>query len=56
MSSSPALGMTLTLFLASLTGISPFGLWIAKLQAFKPVIDASDTPANGLAVVAASTP
>ncbi len=53
MSYSPVLGMMLTLFLASLTGIPPFGLWIAKLQAFKTVIDAGDTPAYLLAVVAA---
>ncbi len=53
MSYSPVLGMMLTLFLASLTGIPPFGLWIAKLQAFKTLLDAGGTPAYTLAVIAA---
>jgi NADH-quinone oxidoreductase subunit N len=53
MAYSPVLGMMLTLFLASLTGIPPFGLWIAKLQAFKTLLDAGDTAAYTLAVIAA---
>ena len=53
MSYSPALGMMLTLFMASLTGIPPFGLWIAKLQAFKTLIDAGDNAGYALAIVAA---
>ena len=53
MTYSPVLGMMLTLFLASLTGIPPFGLWIAKLQAFKTLLDAGGTPAYTLAVIAA---
>ena len=53
MSYSPVLGMMMTLFLASLTGIPPFGIWIAKLQAFKTLLDAGDTAAYALAVIAA---
>jgi NADH-quinone oxidoreductase subunit N len=53
MSYSPALGLLMTIFLASLAGIPPFGLWIAKLQAFKTVLDAGDTAAYTLAVIAA---
>ncbi len=53
MSYSPGLGLLFTLFLASLTGIPPFGLWIAKLQAFKTVLDAGGTAAYALAIVAA---
>lgn len=50
---APGLGLLMTIFLASLTGIPPFGLWIAKLQAFRALLDAGDTPAYVLAVVAA---
>jgi NADH-quinone oxidoreductase subunit N len=50
---APALAVLLTLFLASLTGIPPLGIWIAKLQAFKTVLDAGDGLAYALAVIAA---
>ncbi|NNE11273.1 MAG: NADH-quinone oxidoreductase subunit N [Ilumatobacter sp.] len=53
MSYSPALGLLMTVFLASLTGIPPLGIWIAKLQAFKTLLDAGDTAAYVLAVIAA---
>ena len=53
MSYSPALGLLMTLFLASLAGIPPFGIWIAKLQAFKTVLDAGGGAAYTLAVIAA---
>jgi NADH-quinone oxidoreductase subunit N len=50
---APALAVLLTLFLASLTGIPPLGIWIAKLQAFKTVLDAGDGLAYALAIIAA---
>ena len=53
MSYSPVLGLLMTLFLASLAGIPPFGIWIAKLQAFKTVLDAGGGAAYTLAVIAA---
>ena len=43
----------MTLFLASLAGIPPFGIWIAKLQAFKTLLDAGGSAAYTLAVIAA---
>jgi len=53
MSYSPGLAVLMTIFLASLTGIPPFGIWIAKLQAFKTLLDAGTTSAITLAVIAA---
>jgi len=53
MSYAPGLGLLMTIFLASLTGIPPLGIWIAKLQSFKTLLDAGDTAAYTLAVVAA---
>ncbi|MDW3216111.1 MAG: NADH-quinone oxidoreductase subunit N [Ilumatobacteraceae bacterium] len=53
LSYAPAHALLMTLFLASLTGIPPFGIWIAKLQAFKTLIDAGDDAAYALAIVAA---
>jgi NADH-quinone oxidoreductase subunit N len=50
---APALAVLLTIFLASLTGIPPLGIWIAKLQAFKTVLDAGDGLAYALAIIAA---
>ena len=43
----------MTVFLASLAGIPPLGIWIAKLQAFKAVLDAGGGAAYTLAVIAA---
>ncbi len=53
MSYAPGLGLLMTIFLASLTGIPPFGIWIAKLQSFKTLLDAGDTAAY---VAGASSP
>ena len=53
MSYSPVMGVLMTLFLASLAGIPPLGIWIAKLQAFKTLLDAGSDAAYVLAVIAA---
>jgi len=53
MSYSPGLGLLMTIFLASLAGIPPLGVWIAKLAAFKAVVDASSGLGYTLAVIAA---
>jgi len=53
MSYSPKLGVLMTIFLASLTGIPPLGIWIAKLAAFKAVVDAASGLGYTLAVIAA---
>lgn len=53
MSYAPSLGVLMTIFLASLAGVPPLGIWIAKLLAFKAVLDAGGTPAYVLAVIAA---
>ena len=50
---APGLAVLMTLFLASLTGIPPFGGWIAKFNAFNAVLDAGTTSAYVLAVIAA---
>jgi NADH-quinone oxidoreductase subunit N len=50
---APSLGVLMTIFLASLAGVPPLGIWIAKLLAFKAVLDAGGTPAYVLAVIAA---
>jgi NADH-quinone oxidoreductase subunit N len=53
MTYAPSMGLLMTIFLASLTGVPPLGIWIAKLQAFKALLDAGDTAAYALAVIAA---
>jgi NADH-quinone oxidoreductase subunit N len=53
MSYAPGLGVLMTIFLASLAGIPPLGIWIAKLQAFRALIDAGSTAAYVLAIIAA---
>jgi NADH-quinone oxidoreductase subunit N len=53
MSYAPVHGMMMTLFLVSLAGVPPFGIWIAKLQAFKTLLDAGDDAAYVLAIIAA---
>jgi NADH-quinone oxidoreductase subunit N len=53
MSYAPGMAILMTLFLVSLTGIPPFGIWIAKLQAFKTLLDAGSDAAYVLAVIAA---
>lgn len=50
---APGLGVLMTIFLASLAGIPPLGIWIAKLQAFKALIDAGSSSAYVLAIIAA---
>ena len=51
---APGLAVLMTLFLASLAGIPPFGGWIAKFNAFAAVLDAGTTAAYVLAVIAAA--
>ena len=53
MTYAPSLGVMMTIFLASLAGVPPLGIWIAKLLAFKAVLDAGGTPAYVLALIAA---
>jgi NADH-quinone oxidoreductase subunit N len=53
MSYAPGLAVLLSVFLAALAGIPPFGGWIAKLNAFKALLDAGDNWAYVLAVIAA---
>ena len=53
MSYAPGLGLLMTIFIASLTGVPPLGIWIAKLQSFKTLLDAGSTAAYVLAVIAA---
>ncbi len=53
MSYAPGMAMLMTLFLVSLAGIPPFGMWIAKLQAFKTLLDAGSNSAYVLAIIAA---
>lgn len=53
MSYAPGMAILMTLFLVSLAGIPPFGIWIAKLQAFKTLLDAGSDAAYVLAVIAA---
>ena len=53
MSYAPALGVLMTVFMASLAGIPPLGIWIAKLQSFRALIDAGTDAAYVLAVIAA---
>jgi NADH-quinone oxidoreductase subunit N len=50
---SPGLAILLTVFLASLTGIPPFGGWIAKFNAFRAVLEANTGSAYALAAIAA---
>ncbi|MDJ0769287.1 MAG: NADH-quinone oxidoreductase subunit N [Ilumatobacter sp.] len=53
MSYAPGLGILMTIFLASLTGIPPLGIWIGKLAAFRALLDAGDGIGYTLAVIAA---
>ena len=39
---APGLAMLMTIFLASLAGIPPFGGWIAKFNVFRAMLDAGD--------------
>jgi len=51
--SSPALAVTLTIFLFSLAGIPPFAGWFAKFVMFRAVLDANSPSAVVLGVIAA---
>ena len=53
MTYAPGMGALMTIVLASLTGVPPLGIWIAKLQSFRTLLDAGDTAAYVLAVIAA---
>ncbi len=53
MSYAPGLAALMTIFMASLTGIPPLGIWIAKFTAFRALLDAGDGLAYTLAVIAA---
>jgi NADH-quinone oxidoreductase subunit N len=53
MTYAPGMGALITIFLASLAGVPPLGIWIAKLLSFKTLLDAGGTAATTLAVIAA---
>jgi NADH-quinone oxidoreductase subunit N len=53
MSYAPGLGLVMTIFLASLTGIPPLGIWIAKFVSFRALLEAGDGIGYTLAVIAA---
>lgn len=50
---APGLAVMMTLFLASLAGIPPFGGWYAKFGAFKAVIDAGNNWGYTIAIIGA---
>jgi NADH-quinone oxidoreductase subunit N len=50
---APALGVLMTVFLASLAGIPPLGGWFAKFGAFKAVLDADTGWGYSIAIIAA---
>lgn len=50
---APALGVLMTIFMASLAGIPPLGGWFAKFGAFKAVLDAGNGWGYSIAVIAA---
>jgi NADH-quinone oxidoreductase subunit N len=53
MSYAPGLGALMTVFLASLTGIPPLGIWIGKFMAFRALLDAGSGIGYTLAIIAA---
>jgi NADH-quinone oxidoreductase subunit N len=53
LSYAPGMAVLMTIFVGSLAGVPPLGIWIAKLQAFRAVLDAGDGAAYTLAVIAA---
>ncbi len=53
MAYAPGLGVLMTVFLASLTGIPPLGIWIAKFTAFRALLYGADGIGYTLAVIAA---
>jgi len=50
---APALGVMMTLFMASLAGIPPLGGWIAKFVAFQSLLSSQSSWAYGLALIGA---
>ena len=50
---APALGVLMTLFLASLAGIPPLGGWIAKFVAFQSLIQSQSAWGYALAIIGA---
>ena len=50
---APALGVLMTLFLASLAGIPPLGGWIAKFVAFQSLIQSQSSWGYALAIIGA---
>jgi NADH-quinone oxidoreductase subunit N len=50
---APGLGLSMTIFLASLAGIPPLAGWIAKFMAFKAAVDAGTTAAYAIAIIGA---
>ena len=50
---APALGVLMTVFMASLAGVPPLGGWFAKFGAFKAVLDADDGWGYSIAVIGA---
>ena len=50
---APALGVLLTIFLASLAGIPPLGGWIGKFAAFQALLTDASPWAYGLAIIGA---
>ncbi|HWL43335.1 MAG TPA: NADH-quinone oxidoreductase subunit N [Ilumatobacter sp.] len=50
---APGLAVAQTIFLASLAGWPPMGIWIAKFQAFRTLLDAGGSAAITLAIIAA---
>jgi NADH-quinone oxidoreductase subunit N len=50
---APALGVLMTVFMASLAGVPPLGGWFAKFGAFKAVLDASNGWGYSIAIIAA---
>jgi len=50
---APALGVLMTVFMASLAGIPPLGGWFAKFGAFKAVLDADTGWGYSIAIIAA---
>jgi NADH-quinone oxidoreductase subunit N len=50
---APALGVLMTIFMASLAGVPPLGGWFAKFGAFKAVLDAGTGWGYSIAVIGA---
>ena len=50
---APSHAVMMTIFIASLTGIPPLGIWIAKFTAFRALLDGADGIGYTLAVIAA---